>query len=237
MTIVRSTFFAAARQALVGVYEIRGHFWAQILLRNPMVFVLAIVAVCVLLRKGAMQQLLAIYGAAILIQGAAYKQPWPYFFPILLPTLFVLHAAMFESIKMRRWAVAGIALVGVIYPLTRLPVVLRRDNAYRRYDVKVASALLGPRDTYIAGTDIVHDHEQTIRPLERLDGFMLVKLGATPTATLASYVRALDERHPKLFIANYRVYGMPRALLDFIDTDYARLSGSILSYAPDVSQA
>lgn len=232
-TVIRATFFAAAGQALLGVYAIRAHYWSQILLRNPAVFVLAIGGVVVLLlRRNRTYALLALYGAVILFEGAAYKQPWPYFFPMLLPTMFVVHAALFSEVRLPRWAVAAIGIAGVLYPLTRLPVVLARDNAYQRYNVKLAGALLGPDDTYVAGTDIIHDHEQTIRPLERLDGYMLARLRAQPAPVLTSFVRALAQRPPKLFIANYRVYGMPRPLLDFIDTDYARLSGSILAYAP-----
>lgn len=231
-TVIRATFFAAAGQALLGVYDIRAHFWSQILLRNPGVFVLAVVAIVVLLRMGRLELLVAAYGAVILVEGIAYKQPWPYFFPILLPTLFVLHAALFDRLRMPRWAVITIGMVGVLYPLTRLPVVLSRENAYQRYNVDLAAAFLGPRDTYIAGTDIIHDHEQTLRPLERLDGYMLARLRATPAPVLASLAHALSVRHPKLFIANYRVYGMPRPLLEFIDADYARLAASILSYAP-----
>src|ERR1700737_1993487 len=96
---------------------------------------------------------------------------------MLWPTLFVLHAFFFDAVRLPRWAVVAIGVGGVLYPAMRLPVVLKRDNVYQRYNVNLAHSILDPGDTYIAGTDIVHDREQFPRALARLDAFMLANLG------------------------------------------------------------
>lgn len=228
--VLRATFTAAAGQALNTAYAIRWHFWSQFLLRNPLSIALAAIAVAALLRK---RTLVAIYGLALLIQCALYTQPWPYFFVLLLPTLFVLHAHFFDERRtLPRGAVAAIAVAGIVYPALRIPVALGRDNAYQRYNVRLASAMLGPSDTYLAGNDIIHDHEQTLAALARLGSQELEALRNRSETYLGILVGRLDAVPPKLVIGNYRIYNLPPPLLRYIGMHYRRLSGSILAYAP-----
>ena len=82
-----------------------------------------------------------------------YTQPWPYFFVLLLPTFFVLHAHFFDSWRNPpRPAIAVIVLFGVIVPALRIPVALRRDNSYQRYNVRLATAMLPPCCSTISRT-------------------------------------------------------------------------------------
>ena len=228
--VLRSTFTAAASQALNHAYAIRWHYWSQFLLQNPVPIALAAVAIAVLMRT---KPFVAIYSLTLLVQGALYTQPWPYFFVLLLPTLFVLHAHFFAEWRtVPSAAAAAIVIAGVLYPALRIPVALARDSAYQRYNVRLASAMLGPAETYLAGNDIIHDHEQTLPILHRLGGQDLEALGRRSEPDLELIVRQLDAAPPKLVIGNYRVYSLPPTVLRYIGLHYRRLSGSILAYAP-----
>jgi hypothetical protein len=231
--IVTATFLAAAGPALNAAYDIRARFWSQILLRNPVYFLLSGIAIVMLLRRRQVSDIfVAVYSFVMLALCAVYSQPWPYFFPMLLVVVYVLHAAWFSAVELKQWQWVAIVAGAVLLPAVRIPIALARDQSYQRYNVRLASALLGPHETYVAGTDIIHDHEQSLETLERLDGVMLARLRALPPAALNRTVAALDAQPPKLIVSNYRVAGMPRAILDYVDANYGRLAGSILSYAP-----
>ena len=233
--VIRPTFLAAAGQAMLAVYDIRAHFWTQTLVRNPVYLALSVVAIVLLaMRRNRAPLLIAVYAAVLLVEAVTYKQPWPYFFPLIWPTLFVTQAMFFAEFRMPRWAMITIAIGAVAYPLLRVPVALSRDNAYQHYNVNLASTALEPDDTYIAGTDILHDHEQSVPRLARLDGFQLELLRQVPAAGLQAILGALERRPPKLLIATYRLYGMPRPLLEDFLKNYARVSASIFLYAPSI---
>lgn len=229
--VLVTMFQAAAGQALTTFYDIRALYWTQTAMRNPVWLVLPLIAAAMLLWRR-QNLLVSTYAIVVYAAAAAYRQPWPYFFPLLWPTFFVLLAFFFATVPLRRAAVVAIAVAGVLLPLMRLPAVLRRDNAYQRYNVAIASSMLGPRDTYIAGTDIIHDHEQAVPRLERLDARMLTLLSRESGGVLKGIVGEIAQRPPKLLIGTYRVYGMPRPLLEYFDRDYVRLTASILGYAP-----
>ena len=229
--VVTPTFRAAAGQALMTFYDIRGVYWKQIALRNPLWIVLPVIAAAVLLRRR-QHVLIAAYSVVLLAEAIAYTQPWPYFFPLIWPTFFVLFAFFFAAVPIPRWPAFAIAAAGVLLPLTRIPVVLQRDNGYQRYNVAIASAMLEPHDTYIAGTDIVHDREQTLPRLERLDAYMLTLLSREPPVVLEKIAQDISRRPPKLLIGTYRLYQMPERLQTWFYANYVRLTASIVAYAP-----
>lgn len=237
-SVIHSTFIAAADTALLSAYDIRGRYWSQVLIRNPLYFALGAVAVAVLAhrwwaRKSAVTEVVVlVYSAAVLFLSIIHRQPWPYFFVLLLPTMFVLHATWFSAQWPPRLLLLAIAIIGVFYPLTRVWTVLHRDNSYQRYNVGLAKALLEPADTYLAGADIIHDREQSLRSLSWLDAVILARLSSQPETVHRATVAQLEQSPPKLFIGNYRIYRLPLPFLEFIDRYYTRLSGSIWIYSP-----
>ncbi|HET7707784.1 MAG TPA: hypothetical protein VFM36_16985, partial [Thermoanaerobaculia bacterium] len=114
----------------------------------------------------------------------------------------------------------------------RLFVLLRHDSGYQRYNVMLASALLERDDTYLAFNDILHDREQTMSRLARLDAIGLHMLSAEGPDSHAQIVRALDLDPPKLIIGTSRMTHLPPLLQAYIAQTYERLSGSIWLYAP-----
>lgn len=229
-SVLDATFIGGVNAALLPSYEIRHRFWTQILRRDPAYFLLSAFALWRIASARSIS--LFVYAGAVLLQVALYPQPWPYFFVLIFPTLFVLHAAFFDVAGLRTPLLVILLVFAVLYPMRRILVVLARHNDYQRYNVELASAMLAPNDTYLAGTDIIHDHEQSLPILSRLGGTVIAALRAQPAALPQQIAAALDRRPPKLIIGNYRIYGLPPPLLDYILRHYARLSASVFSYAP-----
>lgn len=236
-TVLRATFVSASQTAVTVDYDIQWRFWSQVLVRNFFLFILAGAAVAALVRRrdDAVARSVGVYSAVLLLLCAIYTQPWPYFFVILFPTLFVLIAVFLDRIErhgLPRLLVGACVVLGVLFPLHRLLVVPERSNEYQRYNVSLASALLGENETYLAANDIVHDREQALRPLSRLDAIGLRLLEEQGSKKHAQLIRDLDRNPPKLIIGTYRIYHLPQMMLEYIGQQYARLSGSIYLYAP-----
>ncbi len=233
-TVLRATFLAASQTAMTVDYDIQWRFWSQVLVRNFFFFLMAGAAVVVLVRRrdDAVARGVSVYAAVLLLLSAVYTQPWPYFFVILFPTLFVLVAAFLDRIGSPRLLVAACVVLGVLYPLHRLLVVPDRSNEYQRYNVSLAAALLGEGETYLAANDIIHDREQAVRSLSRLDAIGLRLLEERGPQHHEQLIRDLDRNPPKLIIGTYRIYHLPQMMLEYIAQQYARLSGSVYLYAP-----
>ena len=239
--VLRSTFLAASDAPVTAAYDIQWRFWSQVLRRNAIVFLLAGVAVVWLARgrdrAPAASRIVAIYSGVLLLECAIYPQPWPYFFVMLFPTLFVLLAFFFDRLEragLPRILLTGCVVLGVIYPLHRLFVLLPGDHAYQRYNVRLASTLLGPGERYLAAIDLIHDREQTPPELARLDAVGLHVLSQAGPETHARLLRDLDRSPPKLIIGTPRIYNLPPPLLRWIGRTYVRLSAGIWLYAPVV---
>jgi hypothetical protein len=236
-TVLRATFLSASQTAVNVAYDIQWRFWSQVLLRNFFVFMIAGTALVSLsrVREDAVARTIALYAGALLLLCAVYTQPWPYFFVILFPTLFVLTAAFFDLLdrnRFPRFLLAACVVLGILYPLHRLLVVPRRSNDYQRYNVRLATALLAGNETYLAANDIVHDREQTVRPLSRLDAIGLSLLKDQGPEKHQQLIADLDRDPPKLVIGTYRIYNLPPAMISYVMEGYARVSGSVYLYAP-----
>lgn len=236
-TVLRATFVSASQTAVAVDYDIQERFWSQVLTRNFFLFILAGAAIAALVRRrdDAVARSVAAYSTVLLLLCAVYTQPWPYFFVILFPTLFVLIAVFLDRVEQNalpRLLVGACVVLGILYPLHRLLVVPGRSNEYQRYNVRLASALLGENETYLAANDIIHDREQSPRTLSRLDAIGLRLLEDQGPRHHEQLIRELALNPPKLIIGTYRIYHLPKVMLEYIGQQYARLSGSLYLYAP-----
>lgn len=235
--VLQATFISAVGPATTHGYAIRWQFWSQLLARNFMFAGLAAIAIVTLLARRDVprhSRAIAIYSLVVALQCAVYAQPWPYFFVILFPTLFVAVAAfldLFTEGRVPLW-VSVTAMVAIIYPLHRVVVLAPRTNEYQKYNVELASALLEPGETYLAANDIIHSHEQAPARLARLGAQRIRELSDESRESHLAIVRDMRAAPPKLVIGNYRIFHLPPIILDHIDRSYARLSGSIRLYAP-----
>lgn len=247
-SVLHAVFVAPRAVALEDVYQIRRLYWMQTVIRNPLFYLLGLLGLVRLARaarsraKRDRSALLFGYGVALLAVCVWHKQPWPYFFLLLIPTVFVLNVAFFDAglrrtgpgrrLGMTAPVMAAYVALGVVYPLMRVPVNLARNHDFQREMVELSDAILLEGDTYLAGLHLLREHEQPVGSLRWLDGPARVRLLDAGPAQLSAILDSLGRRPPKLVVDNYRMRGLPPRLRAFIEGHYAPLWGNVLIYAP-----
>jgi hypothetical protein len=257
-TVYAAVFGAPQRIAFQPLYEdVRFRYWLQTVWRNPIFYLFAFLGLAQLGLRGASStdprkgapitsgtdtltaRALFLYGLVIGGLGLWHRQPWPYFFVLLIPTLFVLLVAFLDrvialppqrrSARVLKVVVAVLyVLIGIGWPLTRIPVNLARDNGYQRHTLALADCLLRPGDTYFAGVDVLSGHEQPLERLRWLDQPEQQQLASMPPLALQALVDSLVAAPPKVVIDNYRVRELAGPLRRFLDETYTPLWGSVL---------
>ncbi len=245
--VLSAMFVAPQAVALESLYEIRRLYWAQTILRNPLFYALGLLGLIRLIRlaksevKPYRARLLCAYGVTLLALGIWHKQPWPYFFLLLIPTVFVLNVAFFDGLRRRGShrllgmsapMMAVYLTLGVGYPLTRVPANLSRSSAFQRQMVELSNSMLLTGDTYLAGIDMLSEHEQPVESLRWLDGPRRRALQGASPAELVTIVDSLERAPLKLVVDNYRLTELPHQIRAFVDTNYDPLWGNIMIYAP-----
>jgi hypothetical protein len=244
--VFSATFLNHGAIAFGQLYDLEFH-WHRTLTRNPFFYGGALAGIVALAAArwrgsvGSTHVMTAVYGASMFALCRWHKQPWPYFFVILMPTLMVVHAAVGElALRHRRWAALTLSLAlwaGVIGPFTYMPDILARDNTYQRHVVRLARAMLDEGETYVAGNDLVYDREQAHPALRRLSAPNIRAMQEWPKTRLDTVIAELEAAKPRLIIADYRVGGLPIALGEYLATRFDPLWSSVSGYAPliDVS--
>lgn len=246
--VFHPTMISPARQAFGGLYpNIRWVYWKQTLERNPMFYLLAGLALIQItrtsddLRKRDWRVLALPYGLVVALLGAWHQQPWPYFFVIVIPTFFVLVVITLDWWLGRDWrpgtrlaCIAIVSATGLILPLMRLNTTLRRDNAYQRTTIEVASALLAPSDTYLAGVSILYDRPQAVDDLSHMGYAVAQEISARSDTEQRRLIRKMEQVPLKLLIMNYRVAALPGTIQIYLRDHYAQFFGSVHLYAPVV---
>lgn len=247
-SVIHATFLAPANIAFGHLYDLT-EYWTRTVEQNPVYYGGALAGFAVLIaarfrgRAGPTHVMVVAYGMTLFALCAWHRQPWPYFFVILIPTLMVVHAACIDVLLRERFEarlapliVLGLIMLGgVAYPLTFIPEMLSRDNHYQRYVVRLAHSLLGKGDTYLAGNDLVYDREQTHPALRRLGAARLAAMREWPTQRVQTLIDEVDRGRPKLVIMDYRSGGLPRALKFYLARRFDPFSASVYLYAPLVT--
>lgn len=248
--VFRAVFLSHVDIALGELYPgIWSLFWGQTLGRNPLYWALAAVAVVVVAarawRQGAdrgRHATIASYGAAMLGLGAWHRQPWPYFFVLLVPTVFLLHATLLHLLaeqwkgesrrRLRMLACVVLALFGLVWPLLRIPVNLGRDSRQQAETVRMGHWLLPQGAPYLAGVDIIWRRHQSPAELAWLDQVRLRVIRKKTSDQLAPLIADLASQPPRIVIVNSRLEALPRPVLRALAEQYRILGGNILGYAP-----
>jgi hypothetical protein len=234
--------------AFQDIYDIR-RYWQQTLERNPTFYALGALALGALgwrrARHGASWafDVLAIYALTLTALCAWHKQPWPYFFVLYLPTLAVLLMAglsvltdrlmaMGELVRPAIWSgVALLVLLGVIWPLAaRVPVVLARDSSVQRQTLAAARSLLGERDVYFAGTQLLWTHRH-VPGMTWLDVRRLAAVEANPALALDG----LSQFPPKVVIHTHRFEKLPDVARQWFAVDYLHVGGNLFVYSAELT--
>ena len=260
-TTTTTTFLSHRSIIFNEIYPNIRKFWHQTLERNPLFYALALAGLWVLagrvLRVLARRSdpdtlrrdlILAAYGTTLAACCIWHAQPWPYFFVLLIPTAFVVQVAAIDATaralhaaahRSRAFGLAAGALSlallvvgGIYFPATRIPANLRANNGYQRHMVKLASALLRPGEFYIAGMDVLYDHEQASRPLRRMSQQRREQLRHAKNKYSDAIMTELRERPPKLLIRNERFDAIPPRVSRYLRANYETFWGGIALYAP-----
>lgn len=233
----QSMFLGPRRIAFEQLYSI-DRYWSQTLERNPVFYALPLAGLFLLLphwkeRADSVGARLWSYSLSLAALCAWHKQPWPYFFVLLIPTAWVLSAAVLHR-GLREWprgwrlALAVLVVGGASASAAlRVPVVSARSSLAQRRVVEAASAFLKPGETYLAGTELLW-RQPHINHLSWLDNVRLQDIRRAPETALEE----LRARPPRLVIDNYRIRSLPVSLLEELIASFAPVGGNLLTYAP-----
>ena len=239
-TVFRATFIAPSRVAFEDLYQIRLQFWLQTLRRNPAFYGWSAVALVLLALSGGnwRNRLLFAYSSVLTVLVLLHRQPWPYFFVLWLPTLFVMNAAGLALLRIRlspsryRLASALLIVTAVVLPLSRLPLVMQRDSTAQRRTIAIADRILSPEDRYLAGMEMIWTRAQHPPELAWLDTPTLAALTNAPSAEIEQLVEKLRLSPPRLLILNYRLLNLPEPVRQQLVTTYSHRGDCVYVYAP-----
>jgi hypothetical protein len=226
--------------ALTDLYAgLQARFWTQTLVRNPIFYAVAFIGLAMLIPLWARGRVRAgvVVPYAFVLSALCiwHKQPWPYFFVFLIPTLFAVIAVAFSELRWTR-ILAALAVAGaIIIPLTRLPVTLTRDlTEYQKAMVEAGEQLLEPGDTYLDGTNMLFHRAQAAPEFHWIDATTLAKFARWTDPELREMIRRAEAGRPKLVIWNYRISGMPPVVQAWVFSRFLPIYGDLLFYAPAV---
>jgi hypothetical protein len=247
IAVLRPTFYDEniVKIATGDLYPgIRQKFWSQTFLRNPLFWLLSLLAIgerLVRARTARWGELAAATtAAALLVLSVMHKQPWPYFFVLVIPVLALAQIGWFRACLDRcgsrgKVSLAVLIVIAVAWPLHRVPTVLARDQAYQRETVELADAILGPGDVYVDGVGMAYRHEQAVEAIRWLDAPRLGEIGRFSPADQEALLGEIRASSGKLLIMNYRIAALPPAAKEPLDRRFAHLAGGVFIYAPIVS--
>jgi hypothetical protein len=248
-SVVATTFFAPRTVFFETTYSIRREFWSQTLERNPAFYLWCVISIALILWRAwrgpraerPVHRTLGAYALLLSLAVVLHNQPWPYFFVLWLPTLFVVsaggvHVATRHLVapEKRRALVLTLLGLAVILPLLRVPPVLSRDSSLQRESVLLARRILAPHDTYIAGTEMVWDREQSHPRLAWLGARRLNDLRMAPRDEVESLLEAVRSAPPKVIVLNWRLLQLPEPLKSHLRRNYAHWRDCVYVYAPRV---
>lgn len=244
--VFRRVFLAHVAIAVTDLYDIRA-FWWQTIERNPLFYAMAALAIVVLSVRRTSPGVdrpraivLCGFASVLAILCALHRQPWPYFFVLLVPTCLVLHAHLLDLVlprpgRLRTLVILAVLVLGIGLPLVRrVPVVLARDSSAQRTHVELAERLIAPDETYLAGLAMVNTREHVDH--ERLGWLDRRHLRALEGVDPAAIIGVLERSSLRLLISNYRLAGLPRPVLELLGRDYVRVHGNLFLYGPRFAQ-
>ena len=235
--------------ALTNIYNVR-HYWLLTLALNPLFYLAALAAIPISFsrRHQAPQPhvpwLLTLYGSALIALCLWHKQPFPYFFVMLVPTLAVLIMSLVDAMirkhperpfGMPRWGLVLVVVFGVIFPLGK-PVreVYLYNNGFQSHMVRLADACLEEGDGYHAFFHLLYDRDQTLPELGWVDRSRARELEQAGPEELERLADQARQTRLKFYLFTYRVDVLPDAIRDHLIDNYTHMWGNLFVYAPTV---
>jgi len=242
--VFSATFLSHGNIVFNDFYELEGH-WTRTLTKNPFFYWGALTGIAGLAAArwrglvGGTHLMTAVYAGVLFALCRWHKQPWPYFFVLLIPTLMVVHVAVAEVVirHRARLRIAGalVLVLGVAWPFSYMPGIVSRDHAYQRHVIRLASAMLGEGETYLAGNDLIYTRHQAHPALRRLGAAHVEAMRTWPRDRIDTLIAEIEAARPKLIINDYRMRGLPGPVQRYFDTRFDFLWSSVRGYAPLVN--
>lgn len=176
--------------------------------------------------------------------------PVSYFFAAGIPICLGLRMVLKEKCFIFCVGIL-IFFTGIFYPLLRSSILAYTiDGKYQQHMVRLASALIDSHESYLAGTPLIYNKDQTIRGLKNLIGPAIAYLYIPDPHLLPILITSLDmtprtqteilqdlKNHPvKLYINNYRIESLPLPIRRYLNLHYKHFWGSIYVYGPDMKK-
>jgi len=243
-TVFSATFLSHGNIVFNDFYELEGH-WTRTLTKNPYFYWGALTGIAGLAAArwrgvvGSTHLMTAVYGGVLFALCRWHKQPWPYFFVLLIPALMVVHVAVAEVVirHRARLRIAGalVLVLGVVWPFSYMPGIVARDHGYQRHVIRLAGSMLGADETYLAGNDLIYNRRQAHPSLRRLGAAHVEAMRSWPPERVDALIAEIETARPKLLINDYRMRGLPGPVQRYFDTRFDYLWSSVRGYAPLVN--
>ncbi len=220
--------------------------WTETLTRNPFFYICALGAMGSLLAlrqtRNHRQTMLLFYGGTVGAIMVSVRQPWPYSFVILVPTVFVLLAELFSHELERPagllhqpvfWVAYG--LFGLLLPLSELPMVAQADTGPQRHALALTEALLGPEDRYFAGFQFLYWGNANTHSLSTVDLNSAPSTQSLTSAQVAEILEGLQKEPIRVLLYTFKIDAdVPPLIRKHLYRNYAPLWGNVWIYAPQV---
>lgn len=223
------------------IYQDMNRFWFQMIRRNLIFFIIVGVSFVYFFvqackrRIGKKSAIIALYSLVLLLLCVSNKQPWPYFFVLLLPTLALLMVAFSDDLmgSVEKKCVVRVASILIVVSFTmfliRFPLVVARDNYYQKETITLLESMLPSNGTYFSGfnASLKFRHISGIG-LSWLDVRSLKKLWAAEDGAV---VLAIKKDMPMLILDNYRIQKLPPDTKNFLANSYTNFCRGIWIYS------
>ena len=239
--------------------------WERTLTKNPFFYLCALWALGSLIALGRRQKpretLLLFYGGTVVAIMLSVQTPNPYFFVLFIPTLFVLQANLFShelerpvTLLCQRVFWLSYSLLGLLLPLSDIPVVAQDDNGPQRQTLELTEALLGPEDRFFAGFQFLYRREANAQSMSMTDGHSSPPTQALTATQVAEILDRLQREPIRLLIYTFKVHAFglekrgigrldarltlaeaPYAIRRHLYRNYAPLWSNVWIYAPQVN--
>lgn len=262
-TIARTTFMSHTTIAFKSIYPNMRRFWWLSIERNPGFYAFVVLGLLVLLVNAYVtrrwrytnwgesggrvraDRILCGYALALSALGVWHKQPWPYFFVLLIPTGFVVIVAGFDraldwSAKFKTTAffsspvklLAVLVLLSLVPQSVRATTRLKEDSRYQASVVELASKLVSQGQHYFAGVDLLYNRVQSSPLLRRYSHNKRKRLRKADNEEVEQALRELRLNPPIILVYNYRFRHLPRKVKKYLKKRYEPYWGSIDIYSP-----
>lgn len=211
-----------------------------------------------LVNKTSLWCLLILYNLTLLFIILLLQLPKSYLLVGCIPFAIICYVTQSPSSQQKmlspffKLIIITATCIALIYPVGFLPSkLLYLDGSYQQAHIQVIDSLLEDGSEYVAGIDFIYNKNQPIAGLRHLMGpaidylyaptpklktVMLASLNEDPNATISSVISALKQSSVKFYVNNYRMHALPKAIKEYLDSQYAHWWGSIYLYAPRIEK-